>query len=270
MGINYIVKVAWLSVEDEMDWTLFLTAMSVLGAAAAAGAASWQAYETRKQVAESKSQREMAKEQFLQARYDDARPVLILVSDAEKIPVQAGNGLYLDWERQPPPMLDVCNVGKGPALNVKSVIYGPEAAAFATQSPMSGGFEWKYLSDEKAKEEKEKHWYHWITDAVGQGECKELRFNRASKLFGTNHFSETHMCLESNEHTHSYTFNAPKQPLENPSTSKDLWRICRVTITYQDIFRRKHASIYDLVFQQGWQAVALLDDISEDLGDLVG
>ena len=253
-----------------MDWTLLLTALSALGAAAAAGAAAWQAYETRKQVAESKSQGEMAREQFLQARYDDARPVLILVSDPEKIPVQAGNEIYLDWERQPPPVLDVCNVGNGPALNVKSVIYGPEAEAFAVSSPMSSDFEWKYLSDEKAKEEKEKHWYHWTTYAVSQDESKQLQYNRASKTFGTNHFSETHMSIESNEHTHRYTFNAPKQPLESPNISREPWRICRVTITYQDIFRRKHASIYDLVFRQGWQVVALLDDISKDLDDLVG
>jgi hypothetical protein len=46
--------------------------------------------------------------------------------------------------------------------------------------------------------------------------------------------------------------------------------MCRVTITYQDIFHRKHASIYDLAFQQRWQVVALIDDIISDLGDLVG
>jgi hypothetical protein len=51
-------------------------------------------------------------------------------------------------------------------------------------------------------------------------------------------------------------------PCSNP------WYICRVTMTYQDIFHRKHASIYDLAFQQRWQVVALIDDIKNDLGDL--
>ena len=40
-------------------------------------------------------------------------------------------------------------------------------------------------------------------------------------------------------------------------------------MTYQDIFRRKHASIYDLIFRQGWQVVAFIDDITNDLRDLV-
>jgi len=35
-------------------------------------------------------------------------------------------------------------------------------------------------------------------------------------------------------------------------------------------FHRKHASIYDLIFRQGWQVVALIDDVISDLGDLAG
>jgi dihydrodipicolinate synthase/N-acetylneuraminate lyase len=66
--------------EFVMDWTLLLTAISAIGAAGAASAAAWQAFETRKQVVESRNQGEMARAQFLQARYDDARPVLIIVS----------------------------------------------------------------------------------------------------------------------------------------------------------------------------------------------
>ncbi len=45
--------------------------------------------------------------------------------------------------------------------------------------------------------------------------------------------------------------------------------MCRVTMTYQDIFHRKHASIYDLAFRQRWHVVALIDDIISDLDDLV-
>jgi len=66
-----------------MDWTMVLTALSAIGAAAAAGAAAWQAYETRKQVVESKNQAKMAKAQFLQARYDEARPVLVIISSPQ-------------------------------------------------------------------------------------------------------------------------------------------------------------------------------------------
>ena len=41
-------------------------------------------------------------------------------------------------------------------------------------------------------------------------------------------------------------------------------------MTYQDIFHRKHASIYNLIFRQGWQVVAMIDDSTNDLSDLVG
>src|SRR5712692_2232941 len=144
-----------------MDWTILLTAISAIGAASAAGAAAWQAWETRKQVTQSRKQDEIARAQFLQARYDDARPVLIIVSSPQSIAVQQGNESYLDWNQQPP-VIEVCNVGNGPALNFRSVIYGPEAEAFAVtgSSPMSDGFIWQYLSDEKQKEAREKHWFH--------------------------------------------------------------------------------------------------------------
>jgi hypothetical protein len=248
-----------------MEWIILLTAISAVSAAGAAGAAAWQAFETRKQVTESKNQGDVAREQFLQARYDEGRPVLIITSDSQSIPVHQGDDTWIDWEKQPPPTLEVCNVGRGPALNVKSVIYGPEARAI----PDSNGV-WQYWVGTKAEEEKEEHWYHWTTDVVNQGETKALSYHRPNKIFGVNQFTEAHTFLESKKDNRQYPFHAPKHPLERPNTSKERWRICRVTITYQDIFRRKHASIYDLILWQGWQVVALLDDISNDLDDLVG
>jgi len=252
-----------------MDWTILLTAISAIGAASAAGAAAWQAWETRKQVTQSRKQDEIARAQFLQARYDDARPVLIIVSSPQSIAVQQGNESYLDWNQQPP-VIEVCNVGNGPALNVRSVIYGPEAEAFAVtgSSPMSDGFIWQYLSDEKQKEAREKHWFHWATDVVSRGEQRKLQYALAGR-FSLIKFSEANKSIESKNHEHKYTFNAPKQPLSSPNSGEP-WYICRVTMTYQDIFHRKHTSIYDLAFQQRWQVVALIDDIRNDLGDLLG
>lgn len=249
-----------------MDWTILLTAISAIGAASAAGAAAWQAWETRKQVTESRSQGEVARAQFLQARYDETRPVLIIVSSPQTIAVQQGNESYLDWNQQPP-VIEVRNVGNGPALNVRSVIYGPEAEAFADFSPMSGGFTWKYLSDEKQKEEREKRWYYWASDVVSQGEPGKLQFALAGN-FSPVKFSDANKSIESRNHEHTYAFNAPKQPLASPKSGEP-WYICRITITYQDIFHRKHASIYDLAFRQRWQVVALIDDILSDLDDLV-
>lgn len=250
-----------------MDWTTLLTAISAIGAAGAAGAAAWQAFEVRKQLAESRNQGEIARAQFLQARYDEARPVLIVISSPQAIAVQQGNECYLDWNQQPP-VIEVCNVGNGPALNVRSVIYGPEAEAFAGtgSSPLSEGFIWQYLSDEKQKEAREKHWYYWATDAVSRGESRKLQYDLAGR-FSPIKFSEKNKFLESKNHERKCTLNAPKQPLSSPNSGEP-WYMCRVTITYQDIFHRKHATLCDLAFQQRWQVVALIDDIKNDLGDL--
>ena len=154
------------------------------------------------------------------------------------------------------------------------MIYGPEAVAFPDSSTMPNGINWKYLSDEKAKkEEREKHWYHWTLDAlrpVSQGEKnRSLEYVLASSKhpLRMNTFAEGNKHIESKDHKQKYSFNAPKHPF-SPSSQQEPRCICRVTITYHDIFHRKHASISDFIFLQGWQVVALLDDIISDLGDL--
>ncbi len=81
---------------------------------------------------------------------------------------------------------------------------------------------------------------------VSQGEPGKLQYTLAG-VFSPFTFSEANQSIESKNHKHTYAFNAPKQPVASPNAG-ELWYICRITITYQDIFRRKHASIYDLAF----------------------
>ena len=194
--------------------------------------------------------------------------MLVIISSPQTIGVQQGNESYLDWNQQPP-VIEVHNVGNGPALNVRSVIYDPEAEAFAQMGPssVSGDFTWAYLSDEKQKGEREKHWYSWANNVMSQGERGNLQY-RLAGVFSPIKFSEANKLIKSKNHTFTYAFNAPRQPLY-PPTSGELWCICRITITYNDIFHRKHASMYDLTFRQIWQVVALIDDIENGLDDLV-
>ncbi len=65
------------------------------------------------------------------------------------IPVQAGNQSYLVWDKQPPPKIEVYNIGNGAAFNIRSVIYGPEATAVADSSTLLGTLTWKHFSNEK-------------------------------------------------------------------------------------------------------------------------
>lgn len=240
-----------------MDWSLIWNAVGGIAQAAAA-IATFLAVFVALRLGKREDQRSLL------TRYDDARPVLIIVSDPKSIPVEQGNESYLDWSKQP--NIDVRNVGNGPALSIRSVIYGPEAIAMADPSTIRSGITWKYLSDAK---EKEKHWYHWTTNVVeDKAATKELQYNFAES-FGLNKFSEANKHIESKDHKHKYAFNAPKQPLSSPNSSTEPWYIGRITITYHDIFHRKHASIYDLVYGQKWQEVAFVDDIINDLDDLV-
>jgi hypothetical protein len=221
-----------------MDWSLNWNAIGAIAQAVAAiatflaaGVALWLGIREGRRS--------------LQARYDDARPVLIINSEPQSIPVHQGSDWYLDWEAAPP-MITIYNTGDGPAFNVRSVIYGPEAIAAANSNGA-----WQYWVGAKAEEEREKHWHHWTVDAISQGKEKELQYALASS-FSPKVFSQAKKFIESKDHK-QYTFNAPKQPLESPNVSKKPWCICRVTITYHDIFHRKHASIYNLIFRQGWE-----------------
>lgn len=245
-----------------MDWSLFWNAVGGIAQAAAA-VATFLAVFVALRLGKREDQR------TLQVRYDDARPVLIIVSDSQDIPLQQGNERYLDWNNQPP-TIELQNVGNGPALNVKSVIYGPEARADSVPSDpdaSSSSRIWKPLDNEEEKKEKEKHWYHWAASVVRPGKQEKLQYALAADLIPIQ-FSQASKSIRPKSGIHPYPFNAPKQPLSSPNQGEP-WHLCRVTITYQDIFHRKHASVYDLIFQQGWQAVALIDDIVNDLGDLV-
>jgi hypothetical protein len=42
----------------------------------------------------------------------------------------------------------------------------------------------------------------------------------------------------------------------------------RLTLTYSDVFGRKHAAIFDFTPQRRWELVAYLRDIPEDLADI--
>jgi hypothetical protein len=66
----------------------------------------------------------------------------------------------------------------------------------------------------------------------------------------------------------TYTLYAPERPTHQDSMSNCYNVVARLTLTYQDIFRRKHASVFDYIDLYGWQCVALLTDVSKDLEEL--
>jgi hypothetical protein len=200
-----------------MDWSIVLQAVTVVATVGAVIVALWLGIRGIKQSS--------------QARYDDARPILIMTSDPQSIETP------LDWFT-PHRIAKVRNVGKGIALHVRSVIYGPESVV--GQSPSD-----KSISDV--------HWYYWKSDVIRPDEEKGLDHHQEDPGAGVNRFETK------NKHIQQYSFNAQGQ---GPT------HLCRISITYHDIFHRKHASIFDFVPNTGWQEIDCLEEIPHDLYDL--
>ena len=70
---------------------------------------------------------------------------------------------------------------------------------------------------------------------------------------GTTQFQE-------NDHVQGYTLSVPPERADR--------FLARLSITYQDIFGRKHASLFDLSDRGIWVNVAFLTAIERDLADL--
>jgi hypothetical protein len=132
--------------------------------------------------------------------------------------------------------ISIHNVGAGVALNVASVLFGE---SYNTVSD----YAIKYI-----------HWTCWLRVPVAAG----LVMKADHKLNRGLNDDVNYMRIG------SYTLNAP-EPNPNFSLPNTL---ARITITYLDIFRRKHASIFDYVETDGWQLVEFLEDITDDLHDL--
>ncbi len=68
--------------------------------------------------------------------------------------------------------------------------------------------------------------------------------------------------------TDRYKLYAPRKPTYEERSRGAVEKVARLTLTYSDIFRRKHAAIYDLTAQFEWENVAYLRNLTHDLGDM--
>ena len=61
---------------------------------------------------------------------------------------------------------------------------------------------------------------------------------------------------------------APDRPSDGELYAGATWAVLRLTLTYRDIYRRKHAAIFNYTSMGRWETVAIVEDISKDLRDL--
>ncbi len=71
-----------------------------------------------------------------------------------------------------------------------------------------------------------------------------------------------------NTETKRYKLYAPRTPTPAELQQGMTEKVARLTLTYTDIFGRKHAAIYDLTAQMAWENVDYLRNLTHDLGDL--
>ena len=177
-----------------------------------------------------------SQKQSQQGLYHSAQPVLVVGSG--HIRTQPSLPSLLDWQASDH-IINIKNVGTGTAFNIMSVLHAPE---FTVENGQRYG-----------------HNCHrpWTStmNSLGINDNELCVHNIADFLF-----------FEENTHIGSYSFLAPSHP-DNPSIHEPTY-ICRVVVTYHDIFKRKHASIFDYDVDGNWTMQKILEDIQYDLYDL--
>jgi hypothetical protein len=169
-------------------------------------------------------------QQTLEARYDQYRP--LLVPDGKSFELIIGQSNDLEGRGYVFVELSGCqygiylhNIGSGPALGVWGVIYRPP--------PVSG-------------DRPNHHFFKYGTPILA-GQTEE-----SASAEGTVILSGDVTIDKEGKHT---LYAPPLPSLGEVLTGSAPTTLARLTITYKDIFNRKHASIFDFGLDKEWRAV---------------
>lgn len=183
-------------------------------------------------------------EEAQQTNYDRYRPILMPQDNGPSLEVKSALGyaehLYADLS---PEHLTVSlrNIGSGLALGVRGVIFGP-----VPRSP---------------SEDQTPHSFR-VPVPFPEGEMYNAgTVQGASGVRGTDTIGRDRR----------YTLYAPPRP--SPKDFADgvaLYTVARLIVTYQDLYGRKHATLFDYTSQKQWRSVdgGFLSGIPQDLEDL--
>lgn len=196
--------------------------------------------ESQRQFLEAQEQaredQEESRRQFLEAQYAADRPILVPLPRM-RIPLDGGEPERIYWDDTRLP-IEIRNVGPGIATNVWGVFMPPQPLPLSSHqyslrlvAPLSSG------------------------DTVGRWE----QFSRGGTMFNCD------------DKVSGYSLCVPRElaPEENfNQLDRRDRRIARLTLTYHDIFGRKHASIFDYTQIGIWIEVAIIPNIEHDLGEM--
>jgi len=179
-------------------------------------------------------QAERQVEQTLQQRFDQHRPV---IHPSGELPLTNGSqGYVVDWSKLE--SIELQNVGTGVALTICGVLFGPEPETPPRTRPTRCTI--------------------WREPPLLPGSP-----SRRVKL------EEGRTVMNGDATIGGHRLFAPRTPSRQERMHYDRYNVvARLTLTYQDIFRRKHAAVYDYIDLWGWQCTALLSGIAKDLEDV--
>jgi hypothetical protein len=202
--------------------------LTALAASAAAGAAIWLATLSRAQVRTSQQQVKLSQDQ-VEVSEAQARQALESQYDLFRPVVIVMPSVLAEF-----PSFYVRNIGPGAAMHIRALFC---FTASAQDDERFVGFGLPPIMLPQSQE---------LTRV--EGAPRSLVFP-SSSVIGSNP---------------QFTLLAQPQPLPVPFSKC----VGRFTITYRDLFGRKHGSVHDFYTDYGWQPIAFLSNIVDDLLDL--
>lgn len=227
-----------------------IAALAALCAAAAASFAAWFTYQImrsgQKQVEAALQQVEVSQQEVratLGAQKDAQLPVLMPVYQLVSVDLASRNSTGFPKEQagydqnQPSVRVQVRNVGPGLALNIRGIVFGSRPPYEASSMTRRG------------------HSQTFPAPLPAGGEY-------------TNNWESGGAVVSGDRRIGPHTLFAPTTPPADEKRRGVAEMVARLTLTYSDIYGRKHAAIYDLTETLRWVEVAYIPNIPQDLGDL--
>ncbi len=170
--------------------------------------------------------------QFLEAQFNASRPLLVPISTDPGGQFETEEPVAIDWDVAQM-FVTIQNVGTGIAANIWITLLPP--------APMSDGNS-QYVS-------------RLGSPVATGGDPFKIYLQQ-----GTGSFDE-------DDRINEHSLCVPPGQAAGSTDRRDHF-IARMCITYQDIFSRKHASIFDMSDRGIWVNVAFLTNVERDLGEI--
>ncbi|HLV97785.1 MAG TPA: hypothetical protein VKT82_03815 [Ktedonobacterales bacterium] len=192
-------------------------------------------YVGRKLAHEAFEQTEKAqaegRQQFLEAQYNARRPLLVpAAADLSEVR-ELEEPIAIEWNTSV--FVTIRNVGTGIATNIRMVVLPPAPAP----------------------EDMYPYVFRLGTPLPADSDPVKVYLRPGAVQY------------RESERLHGHSLYLPPERVADPADNADHF-LARLCITYQDVFGRKHASIFDLSDWGIWVNVAFLTNIERDLAEI--